>query len=195
MRAPFPYDHLAQVPSLVVESDDVADGQQLDELFVFDDFGMSGGNVSPHLRWHGFPPQTRGFTVTCFDPDAPTPSGFWHWVLFDVPASTTELARGAGALGATLPGSAQHARNDFGIKAYGGAAKRVIISATEGEESHYRCVIFCGRNATVVTVSRSANAGPAVGNAESCRRSPGIRQPGMERGTQSSSVRRERTSG
>jgi Raf kinase inhibitor-like YbhB/YbcL family protein len=154
MRAPFPYDRLAQVPSLVVESDDVADGQQLDELFVFDEFGMSGGNVSPHLRWHGFPPQTRGFTVTCFDPDAPTPSGFWHWVLFDLPASTTELARGAGALGATLPGPAQHARNDFGIKAYGGAAP------PQGDEPHR--YIFTMHALDVDTLGVDSDTSPAA---------------------------------
>jgi hypothetical protein len=78
---------------------------------------VGGRNLSPHLAWFGFPAETRGFVVTCFDPDAPTGSGFWHWVLVNVPRSVTELARGA-----TPPGAAFCVRNDYGDASYGGAA-------------------------------------------------------------------------
>ncbi|MFI7109853.1 YbhB/YbcL family Raf kinase inhibitor-like protein [Nonomuraea sp. NPDC050227] len=124
MPAPLPHEHLPPVPALVVESDDIRDGERLNDLHVFDDWGMTGGNVSPQLRWSGAPEGTCGYAVTCHDPDAPTGSGFWHWVLFDLPGDTTELPRGAGT-GPDfkgLPAGAVHARNDYGTKDYGGAA-------------------------------------------------------------------------
>jgi Raf kinase inhibitor-like YbhB/YbcL family protein len=117
-QAPDPYELLPRVGSFTVTSDDVAGGERLAPEFV-----AAGGNTSPHLSWSGYPEATRGFVVTVFDPDAPTPSGFWHWAVVGLDAGTTSLPRGAGAEGGVgLPAGAFMLSNDVGQRAYLGAA-------------------------------------------------------------------------
>jgi Raf kinase inhibitor-like YbhB/YbcL family protein len=84
-------------------------------------FGCGGGNKSPQLSWSGIPEGTKSFAVSCFDPDAPTGSGFWHWVVVNIPAGTTSLALDAGNPKAGLmPKGALQTRTDFGAPGYGG---------------------------------------------------------------------------
>lgn len=119
---PSPYDYLASVPAFEVTSTDIADGGPIDRRFVADAaFGLDGDNLSPQLAWSGEPEGTESFAVTCYDPDAPTGSGFWHWVLYDIPASVHELATGAASGDLTgLPTGATHGPNDTGNTRYTG---------------------------------------------------------------------------
>ena len=112
---PNPYDLLPEVESFELTSADVTDGAPLKADQVADK-----GNTSPQLSWSGAPEGTKSYVVTCFDPDAPTPSGFWHWCLVDIPADVTSLDTGAAA--GELPGAAFHCRNDGGEHGFMGAA-------------------------------------------------------------------------
>lgn len=112
-----PYEKLHALPGFELTSEDVKQGQPLGSAQV-----AAEGNTSPQLAWSGFPPETRSFVVTGFDPDAPTPSGYWHWGLVDLPADVTELAAGSGGPGAALPPGAFHVRSDGGVRGFEGAA-------------------------------------------------------------------------
>ena len=84
-------------------------------------FGCGGENLSPQLSWSDAPPGTQSFALTCFDPDAPTGSGFWHWVVVNIPKDVTSMDLGAGGVtSGTLPAGALQTRTDFGAPGYGG---------------------------------------------------------------------------
>jgi Raf kinase inhibitor-like YbhB/YbcL family protein len=88
---------------------------------VFNGFGCTGGNVSPALSWKNAPKETKSFAVTVYDPDAPTGSGWWHWLIFNIPPSVTGLAANAGTPdGERAPKGAIQSMTDFGQRGYGG---------------------------------------------------------------------------
>jgi Raf kinase inhibitor-like YbhB/YbcL family protein len=101
-----------------------ADGDYLPPVHLLSadfGFGCAGGNASPELAWAGAPEGAKSFAVTVFDPDAPTGSGFWHWVVVNIPAGVAELPQGAGDPWAdALPPGARQVRTDFGAPGYGG---------------------------------------------------------------------------
>lgn len=100
-------------------SPDIQEGHFMAKTFEFNGFGCDGPNRSPALQWQHAPQGTQSYAVTVFDPDAPTGSGFWHWLVVDLPLSVTGLAQGAG--NAPLPAGARAFNNDYGIQDFGGA--------------------------------------------------------------------------
>ena len=112
---------LRPVGRFELTSADFADGEPLPPPLRAS--GEGAGDRSPQLSWSGFPPGTGSFTVTCYDPDAPSVSGWWHWAVANIPASVTELPSGAGDKDApALPQGAVQLRNDGGFAGYVGAA-------------------------------------------------------------------------
>ena len=109
--------------AFTIISNSFKDGDYLSKDFILSadfGFGCAGDNKSPHLKWSDAPPGTKSFAVTCYDPDAPTGSGFWHWLVVNIPANVNELAEGAGSAGDKLPTGALQTRTDFGAPGYGG---------------------------------------------------------------------------
>ena len=134
---PDPYEFLPVVATFELSSDDVSDQVPLKPPQVSGIFGAGGEDVSPQLSWRGFPSATRSFAVTCYDPDAPTASGFWHWAVLDIPVEVTSLPSDAGSAdGSGLPEGAITLPNDAGLLRYLGAAP------PEGHgEHHYHFVV------------------------------------------------------
>ena len=124
LAAPGLPTHGQVMEGLQVTSTSFGDGDYLPEVHILSatyGFGCAGGNVSPQLAWSGAPDGARSFAVTAFDPDAPTGSGFWHWVVINIPASVSELPAGAGSTQTSaLPRGALQTRTDFGAPGYGG---------------------------------------------------------------------------
>src|SRR6201999_3023491 len=110
-----PFHGLPDAPTFTVTSTDFADGTDLPETHASGIMGAGGDDRTPQLSWSGFPEGTKSFAVPCHDPDAPTLSGFWHWAVFNLPASVTELAAGAGSPDGSMPSGSLTLRNDAGL--------------------------------------------------------------------------------
>lgn len=108
----------AGTSGFAVELAGMRDGDTAPERMVYNGFGCTGGNRSPALRWHDAPSGTQSYAVTIHDPDAPTGSGWWHWLLFNLPATTTQLPEGYS--GSTPADPAIESITDFGKPGYGG---------------------------------------------------------------------------
>ena len=114
---------LATLPAMAFElsSPQLQAGQPMAKAQEYSGFGCTGGNVSPALAWQHVPAGTKSLAVTVYDPDAPTGSGWWHWVLFNLPAGTAGLPAGAGNPGGALPPGSVQSRTDYGTPGFGGA--------------------------------------------------------------------------
>jgi len=112
----------ASAADFQLTSSDIGPDKPLAQEFIFSGFGCTGGNQSPALRWSGAPQGTKSFAVALFDPDAMQGRGFWHWLMVNIPASTTSLSRDAGKNdGSKLPSGAAQIKNGFRVVGYSGS--------------------------------------------------------------------------
>ncbi len=113
---------LASAEAFIVSSTDFKDGATWTSKQVYKGMGCNGDNASPQLAWKGAPAGTRSFAVTVYDPDAPTGSGWWHWVVYNLPATTLTLPAGAGDVSKKLLAApAVQGHTDYGATGFGGA--------------------------------------------------------------------------
>lgn len=147
-----PYKDLPDLPTFTLTSEDLEDGGKAPTWMLSKLFGIEGGeDVNPQLSWSGFPEETKSFVLTCFDPDAPTPSGFWHWTVSNLPVSVTSVVKGgAGALGGV-----KHL-NDGGTREFLGAAPPA------GHGAHR--YIFCVTAVDTEELDIDENTSPTVVN-------------------------------
>jgi Raf kinase inhibitor-like YbhB/YbcL family protein len=139
-------------------SPDFQPGGKLADEQAYNDMGCTGQNLSPVLRWSGAPAGTKSFALLLHDPDAPTGgAGWWHWIAYDIPASTTELAKGAGkANGSAMPAGAKSVSNDYGTPGYGGPCP------PEGDKPHRYVFTLYALSVDKLDVPKGAHA-PVVG--------------------------------
>lgn len=112
---------VASAGGFTLESPDLPKGKPIAAEYVFNSFGCTGKNISPALVWKNVPKEAKSLALTVYDPDAPTGSGWWHWVVINIPADAKELAQGAGDLTAgKAPAGSLQTRTDFGKPGWGG---------------------------------------------------------------------------
>ncbi|RED49946.1 YbhB/YbcL family Raf kinase inhibitor-like protein [Aestuariispira insulae] len=149
----------AQADDFNLTSPDIKEGIPLADIHVFKGFGCEGGNVSPALSWTNPPAGTKSFVITAYDPDAPTGSGWWHWLAFNIPADTRAVDQGASG---QMPEGTVESVTDFGKTGFGGACP------PKGEMHRYQFTIHAlgvekldlgsDTNAAVVGYMTNANS-------------------------------------
>ena len=143
----------AQTGKLTLTSPDIKPGATIPATHVFNGMGCTGSNTSPALSWTGAPANTKSFALTVYDPDAPTGSGWWHWVVYNIPANTTKLAPGAGdPAKKLLPTGAVEGYTDFGRPGYGGPCP------PPGDKPHHYHFVLYALDVDKIDVPANATA-------------------------------------
>jgi len=137
--------------NFTLTSDDV--GGQFSVKQEFNGFGCSGKNISPSLAWKDAPKGTKSFAITMYDPDAPTGSGWWHWLVFNIPKTATSIANNASALKALPKGSVESVTN-YGVSGFGGACP------PKGDEAHRYIITLYALDVDNLDLDSSVN--PAI---------------------------------
>jgi Raf kinase inhibitor-like YbhB/YbcL family protein len=147
----------ASAADMTLTSPDIKDGATISSAHVFKGFGCTGSNISPALSWSGAPAATKSFAITMYDPDAPTGSGWWHWVVFNIPAKATSLPQNAGNVKEHLmPKGAIQSRTDFGMDGYGGPCP------PKGDAPHHYQITVFAVDVAKLPDAQNDKASPAL---------------------------------
>ena len=147
----------AHAQSMSITSTEMSDGSTIKDEQVANVFGCKDGNISPSLSWSGAPSGTKSFAITAYDPDAPTGSGFWHWVVINIPPSTTSLPKGAGdEKGKGMPKGVIQARNDTGAYGYAGPCP------PQGDKPHHYTFTVFAVDSDKLPFAKDKTVTPAV---------------------------------
>lgn len=144
--------YAAAAADFTVSSSDISARQPLSINQVFNGFGCSGKNLSPEVVWQHAPAGTKSFAITLYDPDAPTGSGWWHWVVANIPANASRLPGGAANAGGMLPAGSVQGRNDFGEAGFGGACP------PKGDKPHRYVLTVWALNIEILPVTVQTGA-------------------------------------
>ncbi|MGL4601663.1 MAG: YbhB/YbcL family Raf kinase inhibitor-like protein [Plesiomonas sp.] len=137
-----------------VFSSELNDGDFMLKRHAFNGFGHKGDNISPALQWENAPADTKSFALTVHDSDAPTDSGWWHWVVFNIPCDTQSLPAGITADGIGLPDGSIQSLTDFGFSGFGGPCP------PEGHGTHhYKFTLYA---LSVESLDLAPNTMPAM---------------------------------
>ena len=147
----FLFASIAGAEVFTLKSDQIGGQLTIDE--VYSGFGCTGKNISPQLKWTNAPKNTKSFALTVYDPDAPTGSGWWHWVVYDIPAKVTSLPTGV-VVKEPLPAGAKQGRNDYGERNFGGACP------PQGDRPHH--YVFTVHALKVEKLAVPDDASPAL---------------------------------
>ncbi len=138
-----------------IKSNDIKGGNLIKNQHVFKGFGCDGENISPQISWISVPPRTKSFALTVYDPDAPTQSGWWHWLVLNIPANYKELLQGFGAENKfNLADGIIQIRNDFSTFSFGGPCPPA------GDKKHR--YIFTLYALSVEKIDLKENSSPAL---------------------------------
>jgi Raf kinase inhibitor-like YbhB/YbcL family protein len=147
----------ANAQAMKLTSPDIKDGGTIASEQVFDKFGCTGKNISPALSWSGAPSGTKSFALSIHDPDAPTGSGWWHWVVFNIPATTTSLPKDAGdPKKGLMPKGAIQSLTDFGFAGYGGPCP------PKGDKPHHYHITVFAVDVAELPDAKNASASAAL---------------------------------
>jgi Raf kinase inhibitor-like YbhB/YbcL family protein len=142
---------IASAGEFTLKSDQIGGQLTIDQ--VYSGFGCTGKNISPQLKWIDAPKNAKSFAVTVYDPAAPTGSGWWHWVVFNIPANVTELVTDAGDLQKHLaPKGSVQSMTDFGKPGFGGPCP------PQGDKPHPYIFTVFALDVPALDLNEKANA-------------------------------------